>query len=174
MQVKYTGTGRKDYSQNVEYATTPTIRSHQERLVSTIALPDVATGTEIYGYDWPNFNAVALWFPETHPSKIFAQNIVAETEADKLVIIALVAYSSYDDYVAGGTPVEYYGMASGYGRAELIWSKGVVYDVTKCLVLYLNVVSDNPYPSQKRGKYLESIIFYVSIHSIKENVIYGD
>lgn len=173
MQVKSIGTGRKDYSQNVEYATIPTVRSHQQRHVTLGAFPDIATGTEMYGYDWPYMNAVALWWPESGTDYLFTQKMVAVTEANKLVIISLVAYSTYDDYDAGGTPIEYYGTATGYGRAELIWSKGVVYDATRCFVMYFSVISDNPYPSQSRGNYLESITFNFSIHSIKEKIIYG-
>ncbi len=69
---------------------------------------------------------------------------------------------------------DYFGTTSGYGRAELNFTKGIVYDATFCLILAWNMILDNPYPSLPRGNYLETTDgLNLVAYMIQEKVVYG-
>lgn len=174
MTVASKGTGRLDYSHNVENVTQPTIRSHQQRNAFTFELPDPATGSVAYSYDYPYVTLSAVAWPARDPNPLYFQKFYMQTDANKFIMLAVVSFLTWDDYLAGGPTDEFYAQATGYGNVEITFTKGLVYDAQRVIGILYNVICDNPYPSLPLGNWFDDYNLYCSIHAVEDTVVYGD
>lgn len=175
------GTGRTDYSENVEYATAPTLRSHQRRVVNSL---DCSAWSPFYSYNYPYASANAILIPPTplldssqwDINTHYVQRVVASAGANALITLFLYKFPSYDELMAGYSPTDQdiFGSTTGYGKATLAFTKGIVYDATFGINLAFNLQLDNPYPASPRGNYLETCdYFYIDCYMIEEETVYG-
>lgn len=166
------GTGRKDYSKNVEYSTIPIMRSHQRRNAATVS------NYSYYSLDWPYVSAINI---NTSPVdstytgtaadnyNLYTDKIYLEVNGDWLVNLAWVRYNNYGEYLTG-SPITQYGTVFGYGRATLKWTEGLFWDATQeyCDVVYWNVIMDNPYPSLPRGWPPDIYTINIQVHQLQD------
>jgi len=115
------GVGRKDYSQSIELAVEPGIRSHQERSIWISELIDEPTVT------FPTLVQTDLGFSD------LAGNILDYVPDDvKYLLYDIVATGDYHTlitaalhkYTRDGAYIETVGSVYGYGRAELRLTNG--------------------------------------------------
>jgi len=169
------GTGRKDYSENIEYSTIPIIRSHQRRKVSTIS------NYVYYSFDWAYVSATPIntsqydtdYMATGGNPDLYNLNtgkIYAEANGNWWIMISWVRYENYGSYVGGANPIAYYGSAYGYGKAELKWINPLFWDASKtyCDVVYWNIMMDNPYPSLPRGWPPDMYTINIQIHQLED------
>ena len=171
MPITVWGTGRKDYSKNVEYSTIPIIRSHQRRKVATVS------DYSYYSFDWPYVSATSINISQydsdymaisgARPDlyNLNTGKIYAEANGNWWIMIAWVRYSSY-----AGVPIAYYGSAGGYGKVELKWTNPLFWDASQiyCDKIFWNIVMDNPYPSLPRGWPPDIYTINLQVHQLED------
>jgi len=171
------GTGRPDYSDNVEFATVPLIRSHQTR--SHLTISDYL----YYALDWPYTIGQVLnasVYDDTYTGydlyetqyTMYTNSLSIESDSNTFCLIGLIRYRNYGAYLAGEHEIEYFGYAAGYGKAELIFDKGVYYDpVNKYVdIFFSSVAGDNGYPSLPRGWPPDYVRMTITTHQVEEKI----
>lgn len=177
MTVLSWGTGRKDYSDNVEYATIPLMRSHQRRLAWTVA------DYTYYALDWPYAGQYAIYessVDTTEPAgrttqdyDIFTSNIKLEASANVWCVIALYLYENYAAYAAAAPAKKVFGTAFGYGTAEYTFKNPIFWDHTQddLLAVVWSAAGDNSYPSLPRGWPPDYVTFTWTVSSLQQRVL---
>ena len=129
------GIGRKDYSVNVETSVEALIRSHQRRTAAWINLT-------YYSFAWPYVSAVPFILPTVQLYDRAIQILEAQAETNNLIVLSFVKY-------LGDIPVEEIATSYGYGKAEINFTKGFIYDQSAGYTywIYFNVIMDHPYPT---------------------------
>lgn len=122
------GVGRKDYSQSIEMAVEPEIRSHLYRYNWAVESAPVGDPDALVTYPWPDLHRVQLYFMDRAgnligyvPSdvKYLIYNIFTSGNYNALTIAALYKYTYPDDvYVETVTEV------FGYGDAKVPIARG--------------------------------------------------
>jgi hypothetical protein len=135
------GVGRKDYSQNAEFATEALARSHLERAVWSAELTyDTPPYPWIYGAILQFTDAadnVLLYVP--NDIKHIFYDMITVGEYHSLIVAALQIYS-WPDF----NYVETVGGVYGYGRAELRLTKGHVCEPGRAYVVAVSQWSEKP------------------------------
>ena len=151
------GIGRKDYSRNVETSVEPIIRSHQLR---TVAIVDLT----YYSFAWPYITAVPFLIPAENLYDRSIQILEAQAETNNLVVLSLTKY-------LGDIPVDTIAASYGYGKAEIKFTKGFIYDYSAgySYWVYFNVIMDHPYPTWPIAE-ADLYTIHVQMHAFEDRI----
>jgi len=186
------GTGRKDYSDNVEYSVQPILRSHLRRIAyNTYAVPAFGYVSFDWGYLWTSplyiggqtFDEIvsdavragldratgelyARLYEETLPIHVYQYS--AESASNHLVDIAWFEYPSFYDAIFDINSTAL-GRSAGFKKATLKWTAGIVMQ-NKTYAMAFNAIMDRSYPSHWPPDYLDMVL---TADGAVEDVVYG-
>lgn len=165
MPIQNWGTGREDYSQNVEVSTVAIVRSHQFRRASSIEY-------SYYSFTSEYVVVGILWYPEVYTELVYVQRVTMESDTSNLVRVGIAQYASLAALLAGYPPIAILGQNFGFGNTFVQWTKGIIYnpDEPYAWATIFMVTMDNPYPTLPKGWPPDIFNAVVSVHSFTETL----
>jgi hypothetical protein len=123
--VETKGIGRRDYSENIEVATEPFIRSRQLRFFYSIRYTALAALTYPNVYEAPLVFLVNGQLQDAAPSTPYLFSfLTAAANRNALVALQFNRYESYQDYLNGNI-AEVLGCSYGYEKTDLRFTKPI-------------------------------------------------
>lgn len=171
------GTGRPDFSTNVEYSTIPIVRSHQKRQVAL-------TVFTYYSISYPytirivtDASPVDVTVPPDEvsqsyisPYNLYWYNTIFETDDGNFhLTLAYCQYPSWEAAMDAATPVAPYckGCVFGRGRVMLNWKTGMLFDITKPYAdaFEVTIMADRSFPDHWPA---DIVTYKITTHGISE------
>jgi len=158
------GTGRKDYSNAIEFLTAATWRGRQLRTNWAAYWPALPTLV------WPGAYYMHMLFYDAEGNLVNEapaipyqiQDIIFATERNALVFLGFLQFASYADLIIWNVE-KYLGYIFSYNEAELLYCAGIRTIEGKAFAVIF-------------GEYSEHATFATSltVNAIKEEVVYGE